>query len=314
MSRFVAVLIFCAFASALPAQTKAPAPRYRSTIQILDLESKSVRPVHVESGVAEAPNWSRDGKFLLFNFAGDLFRLPLDPSPGKPERLQLAPGGPYRCNNDHDLSRDGKLLAFSASTQEHRQSQIYVAKADGTEVRQLTFGPGASYFHGWSPDSKWLAFVGQRNGKFELFRVPATGGPEERLTSAGAYDDGPEYSPDGKWIYFNSDRGGGWNVWRMPANGAGEGDREAEQVTRDEWEDWFPHFSPDGRTVVFLSFPPGTRGHNDRMPGVVLRVLRQGAKSPEIVHRFFGGQGSINVNSWAPDSKRFAFVEYQPLE
>jgi Tol biopolymer transport system component len=172
-----------------------------------------------------------------------------------------------------------------------------------------------SYFHGWSPDSKWLAVVGQRDGKFELFRVPASGGPEERLTSKGGYDDGPEYTPDGKWIYFNSNRSGGWDIWRMPPDGAGAGDAKAERVTNDDLEDWFPHFSPDGKWMLFLSFPKGTTGHNDKMEGVTLRIMPAAGKTSNIdtLTTFFGGQGTINVNSWSPDSKKFAYVIYEPV-
>jgi Tol biopolymer transport system component len=296
-------------AGALVAQSTRPAqPKYRSKITVFDVAKRSGSVVYEGEGIIEAPNWSRDGKYLLVNTGGDLFRLPL--AEPKLEKIHLA-GGPYRANNDHDLSFDGKRLAFSASSAASRQSQVYVADADGSNVKLVT--PAApSYFHGWSPDGKWLAFVGNRGGSYEVYRVPSDGGPEERLTSKGAYDDGPEYSPDGKWIYFNSDRGGGWNIWRMPADGAGPGDQKAEQVTDDEWEDWFPHISPDGRQIVFLSFPPGTKGHNDRMEGVALR-MRSASGRVEVLTKIYGGQGTINVNSWSPDSKKFAFVEYAPV-
>jgi len=255
--------------------------------------------------VIEAPNWSRDGKFLIVNTAGNLYRLPLqDP---KLEKIEL---GDYRCNNDHDISRDGRRIAFSASSPTSRASQVYVADANGANVKLLT--PAApSYFHGWSPDAQWLAFVGQRDGKFELFRVPANGGPEERLTSKGAYDDGPEYSPDGKWIYFNSNRSGTWDIWRIPATGGGVNDAKAERITSDEWEDWFPHFSPNGKRMVMLSFPTGTSGHNGKMPGMALRLFKKNGKH-EVLTTFFGGQGTINVNSWSPDGKQFAFVVFEP--
>jgi Tol biopolymer transport system component len=174
-----------------------------------------------------------------------------------------------------------------------------------------------SYFHGWSPDAKWLAFVGQRDGKFTLFRVPAAGGPEERLTSKG-YDDGPEYSPGGKWIYFNSNRNGGWDIWRIPADGGGPDDAKAERVTSDDVEDWFPHFSPNGKWMLIFGFPHGTTNHNDKMDGVVLRLMpAPGDKlkpaHPEELVKFFGGQGTINVNSWSPDSKKFAYVVYEKM-
>jgi Tol biopolymer transport system component/acetyl esterase/lipase len=299
-------------------QPRAPAPQqqYRSHVTVFDLATRRPRTVYSGDGIIEAPNWSRDGRFLLVNTNGNLYRLPVTPgAEAKLEQIDL--GGPYRCNNDHDYSPNGKLLGFSASSPSSRQSQVYVANADGSGVKLLT--PVApSYFHGWSPDGKWLAFVGQRNGKYELFRVSVDGGPEERLTSKGAYDDGPEYSPDGKWIYFNSDRSGGWDIWRIPASGGGAGDVKAEQVTNDPMEDWFPHVSPDGRKMILIAFPPGTKGHNDRMPGMTLRMMPVpgGKVKPakiETLATFFGGQGTINVNSWSPDSSQFAYVVYEPV-
>ena len=285
-----------------PAAT--PQPRYRSKVTIYDLATKATHVVYQADQIVEAPNWSRDGSFLLINTGGTLYRLPLNAT-GEPklEKIDLGDGG-YRCNNDHDLSRDGKMLAFSASTPASRQSQVWLAHADGTGAKLMT-PPAPSYFHGWSPDGKWLAFVGQRDSKFELFRVAATGGAEERLTSKGGYDDGPEYSPDGKWIYFNSDRNGGWDIWRMPPDGAGPGDAKAERVTSDELEDWFPHFSPNGKWMLVFSFPKGTKNHNDKMEGVKLRLMKAPGKklkpaSLEVLTTFFGGQGTINVNSWSP--------------
>ncbi len=213
-----------------PLPPVAAHPRYRSKITIFDTASRKSETVYTAGDVIEAPNWSRDGKFLLVNTGGDLYRLPAGGTePAKLEKIDLGAGG-YRCNNDHDLSRDGKRLAFSASTPASRSSQVFLANADGSDTK-LMVETAPSYFHGWSPDGKWLAIVGQRNGKFELYRVPVTGGPEQRLTSKGAYDDGPEYSPDGKWIYFNSDRSGGWDIWRMPPEGAGPGDAIFTQLT-----------------------------------------------------------------------------------
>ncbi len=291
--------------------------RYHSKITIYDLDTRAATALYQADEVIEAPNWSRDGKFLLVNTGGNLYRLPVNGA-GEPklEKIDLGEGG-YRCNNDHDLSWDGKRLAFSASSPASRQSQVYLAQADGSGAKLMT--PAApSYFHGWSPDGKWLAFVGQRDRKFELYRVAAAGGAEQRLTSKGGYDDGPEYTPDGKWIYFNSNRSGGWDIWRMPPDGAGPNDVKAEQVTNDELEDWFPHISPNGKWMVFLSFPKGTTGHNEKMDGVVLRLMPPPGKRVKpaniaVLTNFSGGQGTINVNSWSPDSKKFAYVVYEPL-
>jgi Tol biopolymer transport system component len=291
-------------------------PQFRSKIVIFELGKNSPKTLYEADQVIEAPNWSRDGKFLLVNTNGNLYRLPVTGAKPELEKIDLGPGG-HRANNDHDFSFDGKMLAFSASTPNSRGSQVWLANADGSNAKLMT--PGApSYFHGWSPDGKWLAFVGQRNGKFELFRVAATGGEEQRLTSKGGYDDGPEYSPDGNWIYFNSNRAGGWDIWRMPPDGAGPDDAKAERVTSDDLEDWFPHISPNGKWMLVFSFPKGTANHNDKMEGVILRIAPLPGKTLkplkfEELTKFFGGQGTINVNSWSPDSKKFAYVVYEPL-
>jgi TolB protein len=320
MKRLAALACFAVIAAALWAQTGAKnQQRYRSKIMIYDLAAKSATQIYQDDVIIEAPNWSHDGNSLIVNTGGNLYRLPVH-SAGRPqlEKIDLGAGS-YRCNNDHGFTRDGKLLAFSASSPSSRQSQVYLAQADGSGAKLMT--PAApSYFHGWSPDGKWLAFVGQRGAgaPFHLFRVSAEGGEEQPLTSQGPYDDGPEYSPDGKWIYFNSQRSGGWDIWRMPAEGAGADDAKAERVTSDEWEDWFPHFSPDGKLLLVFSFPHGTANHNGKMPGVALRLMPAPGKTlktakPEILTEFFGGQGTINVNSWSPDSKKFAYVVYEAL-
>jgi Tol biopolymer transport system component len=293
----------------------------RSKISIYDLESKSVHVVYSAGKLWEAPNWSPDGKYLLANSGGAIYRFVLDAKgEAQPEKLALDSG--YDCNNDKGISPDGKQLAFSAQHGSAQGSQVFVANSDGTKPQLLT--PNTpSYFHGWSPDGRWLAFVAERGGNFDIYRVSAGGGTEERLTSSPGFDDGPDYSPDGKWIYINSDRSGGWDIWRFPAEGAGASDAKAERVTGDAGEDWFPHPSPDGKWLVFLSFPPGTKSH-DFKTAVDLRMIPMPASgapakpprnedSIQKLTQFFGGQGSINVNSWSPDSKKFAFVSYELL-
>jgi TolB protein len=316
----VALAAISAFAQTpapAPKQTsKAPQQRLRSKVVIFDLASKQTRVVHTADTVWEAPNWTRDGKFLVSNSGGALYRIPVD-GKGAPEKLAVP--AELSCNNDHDFSRDGKWLAISASSPTARGSQVYIVNADGTNPRQVTT-VSPSYFHGWSPDGKYVSLVAQRNGSsYDLYRIPFAGGAEERLTSNAGYDDGPDYSPDGKWIYFNSDRGSGWNVWRIPASGGGPDDAKAERITNDDLEDWFPHASPNSKWMVFLSFPAGTTGHGSRMPGVQLRIIPMPGKTLkpakiETLLTFFGGQGTINVNSWSPDSKQFAFVQYEPIQ
>ena len=308
-------MLACLALALCTAWAQPPRQQYRSKVTIYDLSTHSSTTRYQADQVIEAPNWSRDGKWLLVNTGGSLYRLPVA-GEARLDKIDLGSGG-YRCNNDHDLSRDGARLAFSASSPNSRGSQVWLAGADGSGARLMT-PASPSYFHGWSPDGKFLAVVGQRNGKFELFRVPAAGGDEQRLTSAGGYDDGPEYSPDGRWIYFNSNRSGGWDIWRIPPDGAGAGDARAERVTSDEWEDWFPHISPDGKWMLVFSFPHGTENHNGKMEGVILRIAPLPGRKLAPLHfqtlvTFFGGQGTINVNSWSPDSKKFAYVVYEPI-
>jgi hypothetical protein len=308
----------------LPATQAHPNPEnVRSKISIYDLESKSVRVAYTADKLWEAPNWSPDGKYLLANSGGVIYRFVLD-AKGEAQPEALALDKAYDCNNDKALSPDGKRLAFSAEHAPARGSQVYVANADGTSPQVVTANI-PSYFHGWSPDGRWAAFVGERGGNFDIYRVSSTGGKEERLTSSPGFDDGPDYSPDGKWIYINTDRSGGWDIWRFPSEGAGVNDGKAERVTGDAGEDWFPHPSPDGKKMVFLTFPPGMKGH-DFKTAVQLRMIPlpssdAPAQLPKdddesavaVLTQFFGGQGSINVNSWSPDSKKFAFVSYELL-
>ncbi len=294
----------------------------RSKISIYDLESKTVRVAYTADKLWEAPNWSPDGKYLLANSGGVIYRFVFD-AKGEAQPGKLALDKAYDCNNDKALSPDGKRLAFSAQHPPAEESQVYVSNADGTSQQILT--PNMpSYFHGWSPDGRWLAFVGERGGNFDIYRVSASGGKEERLTSSPGFDDGPDYSPDGKWIYINTDRSGGWDIWRFPSDGAGPNDSKAERVTGDAGEDWFPHPSPNGKWMAFLTFPPGTKGH-DFKTAVQLRMIplpasNAPAQLPKddddgipVLTQFFGGQGSINVNSWSPNSKKFAFVSYELL-
>lgn len=283
----------------------------KTHVSIYELATKSVKVLNTLDGLAEAPTWSPNGKYLLVNAKGELFTMPVQGDSHELQKIEL--DGIAHCNNDKGYSPDGKLIAFSSSATGHG-SQVYtVASTGGTP--KLVVAETPSYFHAFSPDGKWLAIVAQRNGNFDLFRLPVAGGAQEQLTSNPGYDDGPDYSPDGKWIYFNSNRSGKWDIWRMPATGAGPNDKNARQVTNDDQENWFPHCSPNGKWLVFVTFPKGTQTHNDHL-NVSLRMMplpgkRIGHSPIQTLAQFFGGQGTINVNSWSPDSTKLAFVSYE---
>jgi Tol biopolymer transport system component len=271
----------------------------QSSLEIICIETGRRQIVYTSPTHFEAPNWSRDGTYLLFNSDGRIYTILL--SGGEPTLLDT--GFAERCNNDHGLSPDGKQLAIS----HHREgdSLIYILPATGGAPRQVTeLGP--SYWHGWSPDGKTLAYCAERNGAFDIYTIPVEGGCETRLTSAEGLDDGPEYSPDGKYIYFNSERTGTMRVWRMDVDGGNQ-----TQITDDaEYADWFPHPSPDGKWLVFLSYDGTVKGHPANKD-VALRIMPAAGGPPTVLIRLFGGQGTINVPSWSPDSKYVAFVSYK---
>jgi TolB protein len=276
----------------------APATLY-SFLETVPVDSGDRTAVYVSSGRFEAPNWTRDGKAFLFNRDGRILQLPV--SGGKPETVDT--GFAIRCNNDHGISPDSSLLAISDQSQEEHRSIVYVVPSSGGVPRRLTKN-SPSYWHGWSPDGKTLAFVGERNSDFDIYTIAVAGGEETRLTTAKGLDDGPEYSPDGQYIYFNSERTGHMQIWRMKADGS-----EQEQVFSDDYNNWFPHISPDGKYMVFLSFDRSVTGHPESKD-VTLRLMSFPDKKIKVLARLFGGQGTINVPSWSPDSTKVAFVSY----
>ena len=217
-----------------------------SALETIPIASTDRHVEYVAATRFEAPNWSRDGSSLLFNQDGKIFKLAL--AGGEPTAIDTAPES--HCNNDHGISPDGTMLAISDSSNPDHQSRIFVVPIAGGTPRQLT-PDGPSYWHGWSPDGKTLAFTGERDGNFDIYTILVAGGAEARLTTAPGLDDGPEYSPDGAWIYFNSERTGHMQIWRMKPDGSGQ-----EQVISDDTNDWFPHISPDGQWMVFLAYAP----------------------------------------------------------
>ncbi|WP_340159402.1 hypothetical protein [uncultured Hoeflea sp.] len=272
----------------------------RSQLCIYDLATGVVEEVLSTPRLIEAPNWMPDGSSLVVNGDGRMFRIPLD----APELVAIDTGHALKCNNDHGISPDGSQLVISDST-DTGQSCIWILPITGGTPRRITVEV-PSWWHGWSPDGKTLAYVGRREDVFGLYTIEIEGGAEQRIVSGGGHYDGPDYSPDGAWIWFNSDRGGSMDLWRIPAAGG-----MPEQMTADDRVNWFPHPAPGGSKVLYLSYQPGTEGH-PRDRDVELRLLDLADGSVRTLLKLFGGQGTINVPCWSPDGGRFAFVRYEP--
>ena len=276
-----------------------------SRLEIMNVFEGKRKVIHEDTERFEAPNWSRDGKFLIINKGGSLFKIPV--TGGTLEQINT--GDLKRNNNDHGLSFDGKWIALS----NHRDglpgggSTVYIVPSAGGTPRLLT-EKTPSYWHGWSPDGKEVVYTAQRDGKnYDIYKMPVNGGPEVKLTnSQGTLADGPEISPDGKYIYFNSNTSGSMQLWRMKRDGS-----SPEQLTFDENNNWFPHISPDGKWLVYIAFPP-TIPVNDHpaYKRVTLRLMSVAGGAPRVIAYLYGGQGTINVPSWSPDSKSIAFVSY----
>ena len=256
--------------------------------------------------VIEAPNWTRDGRYLVYNSRGHMYTYEL----ATEEIREIETGLAIDCNNDHVLSPDNTQLAVSHFTNEDAVSRIYILPFEGgTPVLVTEKGP--SYLHGWSPDDRHLAYCAERNGQYDIYTISVNGDTETQLTDLPGLDDGPEYSPDGRHIWFNSVRTGLMQVWRMETDGS-----NPTHMVKEDANCWFPHVSPDGKWVVYVAY-----GKNDVDPGdhpanknVELRLIpAEGGESKTIV-KLFGGQGTINVNSWSPDNRTIAFVSYRLKE
>lgn len=290
--------------------TRRLLPRQASELVVMDLITGQPTVIYHTQELIEAPNWTLDGKWLVFNADGRLFRMSPDGTEG-PQRINTAPV--ENLNNDHVLAPDGVTVFISAN-----DGHLYhVPLAGGVPVRVSNDQDPARryrhYLHGISPDGATLTYVAyetrpEGGTMMRLAVIPAAGGVEAYLTDGSCPVDGPEFSPDGAWLYYNGEgaarRPGHAQIFRMRRDGTG-----VEQLTHDDRVNWFPHLSPDGSMMCYISFPQGTLGHPADMD-VILRLADPDGRNIRDLDAFNGGQGTINVPSWAPDSKRFAYVRY----
>ena len=270
----------------------------RSEIVLFHLQERAETVLFAHDGLIEAPNWTPDGAALIVNGDGRIFRVPID----APALELVDTSFATRCNNDHGVSPDGRLLVISDSSEDGR-SAIYTLPITGGTPRRVTANP-PSYWHGWSPDGTRLAYTANRGMGFQIHTIPLADGEEFQVTRGFEHCDGPDYSADGHWIWFNGERDGATDLWRVHPDGSG-----LEKMTDDTRMNWFPHPSPDGQYVLYLAYKPGTRGHPAGKL-VELRLMPQLGGDTVKLTVVFGGQGTLNVPCWSPDSRRFAFMRF----
>ena len=274
-----------------------------SILETLNVDTGKRAVLREFDDTIEAPNWTQDGNCLVFNRNGRLYRYEFRSG----TITEIYTGAITDCNNDHVLSPDGKSIGISHATAEDGLSRIYTAPLSGGEPILITpIAP--SYLHGWSPDGRLLAYCAERNGQYDIYTIPVWGGREKQLSDVAALNDGPEYSPDGRYIWFNSTRTGLMQIWRMEADGS-----NPTQMTFDESNSWFAHVSPDGKRVAYLSYRKGDVEPDKHPPNknVQLRLMSALGGEFRVIAELFGGQGTMNVNSWSPDNSTIAFVSYR---
>jgi len=279
--------------------------KIKSNIEVMDVRSGKRQVILTAGFLLESPNWSRDGKYFIINSKGLLEKISL-----KGESLGVVDTEfANRCNNAHGISYDGKSIFFSYNDVRagiNNNSRIFKVPIEGGTPLLLT-EKAPSFWHSVSRSGKNILYSAQRNGEWDIYKLPTAGGDEIRLTSTTGLDEGPEYGHDSKFIYFNSNRTGRMQIFRMKPDGT-----DQERLTDDEFDNWFAHPSPDGKWLVYMSYLEDQKGKHPIGKEVKLRLLNLKTKQvKDLTETFVGGQGTLNVPCWSPDGKKIIFVTYK---
>lgn len=278
-----------------------------SQLESIIVKTKARKTVWQDQNLIEAPNWLAKGEFII-NSHGKMYRIDTNVQ----EKQEIDTGFAQNCNNDHGISPDKKSLIISCHTpdennpEDWKTSKIYMLPIQGGEPKLIT-EKDCSFWHGWSPDGQRIAYTANRNNAWDIYSISINGGEEKRLTFAKGHADGADYSSDRKFIYYNAFSSGSMEIWRMDLDGTNHC-----QITNDKHSNWFPHPSPDGKYLVYLCYINDQKEDHPFGQDVKLRLMDlKTLEISDLTEVFYGGQGTINVNSWSPDSTQLAFVSYE---
>src|SRR5215207_355412 len=253
------------------------------------------------------PNISYDGRTVVFERGYGIWRMETDSGRASEVRITLrgAPAGPAvervrqtEQLQDLALSPDGKKVAFVA------RGEVFAASAaDGGDALRVTNTAAPESQPVWSPDSRRLAYVSERNGHGQLFVYDFASNAETQLTSAPEADDTPRFAPDGKWLAFQR---AGRELRALHTETRQERVIAAGTFSRPPLSPDRPFaFSPDGKWIAYM--PVGQKLFRNVH---VAQVEGDGRGRPV---SFLANSGS-NTVSWSTDGTFILFDTGQRTE
>ena len=224
---------------------KTETRRDKSEIYVADYDGFNARAATQDGSLTVAPCWvGRSTLYYCSYKLGKPFIFGQHLTSGTRRTIASHPG----LNTSPAVSADGKRLAMILS--KGGNPDLYVADADGGNVRQLTRTREEESSPCWSPDNRTICYVSRQNSVAGLYTISADGGTAKRLSAPGApTPTEPDWSPDGKWIAFTT-LTRDFNICIVPAQGG-----KVTVVATGEDQSW----APNSRALIFARGPDGSK-------------------------------------------------------